>query len=351
MTETIRIADVEFAPGQSGIVRVPVAERLVAGQVELTAHVLHGRKPGPRLFVSAALHGDEINGTEIIRRLLEKKLLRQLSGTIVAVPIVNVYGFVSQQRYLPDRRDLNRSFPGSARGSLAGRVAHTFLKNFVKGCTHGIDLHTGAIHRTNLPQIRARLSTPEVEEMARAFGVPVILNSSFRPGSLRASAADLGIPTLVYEAGEALRFDEVSIRAGVRGVLSVMRYLGMLPRPKNEATHRVSNAVIAHKSVWVRASETGMLNTRLRLGATIEERQILGKINDPFSAYTRTIRSPVSGVLIGRANLPLVNEGDALFHVATFDQLESVIEGLDAFREDTELDPLEDDSKLAAALT
>ncbi len=340
--ESIKIAGVKFAPGESGMVRVPVAQRLVAGQVELTAHVFHGRKPGPRLFVSAALHGDEINGTEIIRRLLEKRLLKQLSGTLVAVPIVNVYGFVSQQRYLPDRRDLNRSFPGSARGSLAGRVAHAFLSNFVEGCTHGIDLHTGAIHRTNLPQIRARLSGDVVKGMARAFSAPVILNSSLRPGSLRASAGELGIATLVYEAGEALRFDEVSIRLGLRGILSVMRHLKMLPRAASGKTHKVSQAVIAHKSVWVRAPETGMLNTRLRLGATIDKGQILGEINDPFGDYSHNIRSPVAGILIGRANLPLANEGDALFHVATFDQLDSVVEELDAFREDTELDPLED---------
>ncbi|MGY8738299.1 MAG: M14 family metallopeptidase, partial [bacterium] len=172
MSDTIEIAGVSIAPGERKIVRVPVAARFIAGNVEIPAVVVRGRKPGPRLFVSAALHGDEINGTEIVRRLLGRPLLRKLRGTLVAVPVVNVYGFVTQERYLPDRRDLNRSFPGSAKGSLAARLADAFLTNFVKGSTHGIDLHTGAIHRSNLPQIRARLSSKETEEMARAFGAP-----------------------------------------------------------------------------------------------------------------------------------------------------------------------------------
>jgi len=341
MNDPVEIAGETIAPGERRQIRVPVAQRLTTGDVEIPAVVVHGRKPGPRLFVSAALHGDEINGVEIIRQLLARPLLRQLRGTLVAVPVVNVYGFISQQRYLPDRRDLNRSFPGSARGSLAGRLADAFLKNFVEGSTHGIDLHTGAIHRTNLPQIRARLETPEVEEMARAFGAPVILNSSLRPGSLRASARDLGIPTLVYEAGEALRFDEFSIRAGLHGVVAVMRHLKMLPKHSHSIS-KASTGVIAHKSVWVRASETGILTTKLKLGAKIEKKQILGSVGDPIGASVSKIASPVDGILIGKTNLPLANEGDALFHIATFDALETVADGLDTFREDIELDPLED---------
>jgi predicted deacylase len=341
MSEPVQIAGETIRAGESRILRVPVTQHMTAGQVELAAHVVHGRRPGPRLFVSAALHGDEINGTEILRRLLAMPLIRRLRGTLVAIPVVNVYGFVAQQRYLPDRRDLNRSFPGSPGGSLASRVAHTFLTCFVDGSTHGIDLHTGAIHRTNLPQIRARLSLPGVEEMARAFGAPVLLNSSLRPGSLRASAHDEGVPVIVYEAGEALRFDELSIRAGVRGILNVMRHLEMLP--KRKSGHPTRAAFLAHKSVWVRASATGMLVTRIRLGAEIEKGMELGRIHDPLGESQRAVRSPVHGILIGRTNLPLANEGDALFHIATFDELDHVIEELEAFREDPELDPLEDE--------
>ena len=344
MSAPIEIAGESIAPGESKIVRVPVTQHLTAGEVELTGHVVHGRQPGPRLFVSAALHGDEINGTEILRRLLAMPALKKLRGTLVAVPVVNVYGFVAQQRYLPDRRDLNRSFPGSPRGSLAARIANAFLEHFVSGSTHGIDLHTGAIHRTNLPQIRARLSE-DVEQMARAFGAPVILNAPLRPGSLRAATNDLGIPTLVYEAGEALRFDELSIRAGVRGVVNVMRHLEMLP--KRPSDRPAPAAVIAHRSVWVRAPDTGMLATKLRLGAEISRGQEIGRIYYPIGPGGRRLRSPVDGLLIGRALLPLVNEGDALFHVATFEALDQVVEELEAFREDPEVDPLEEDAETA----
>jgi len=236
---------------------VPVAQRLTAGDVEIPVGIVHGRTSGPRLFVSAALHGDEINGTEIVRRLLRMPILKRLRGTLIAVPVVNVYGFVSQTRYLPDRRDLNRSFPGSAKGSLAARLASTFLREIVEQSTHGIDLHTGSLHRVNLPQIRATLSSPGVETMARAFGAPVILDAGLREGSLRSEASKRNIPVLVYEAGEALRFDEISIRAGIKGVVSVMRALGMLAPARNP--RKVPAAVIANRSVWVRAPETGIL--------------------------------------------------------------------------------------------
>ncbi len=342
MSDTIEIAGVSIAPGERKIVRVPVAARFIAGNVEIPAVVVRGRKPGPRLFVSAALHGDEINGTEIVRRLLGRPLLRKLRGTLVAVPVVNVYGFVTQERYLPDRRDLNRSFPGSAKGSLAARLADAFLTNFVKGSTHGIDLHTGAIHRSNLPQIRARLSSKETEEMARAFGAPVIMNAPLRPGSLRMAAGEFGIPTIVYEAGEALRFDEACIQAGLRGVIGVMRHLDMLPRSRGQGVSKASAAVISQRSIWVRAPETGMLVTGLRLGDQIAKKEILGQITDPLGEASCNIKSPVDGVLIGKTNIPLANEGDALFHIATFDELETVAEELDAFKEDLEMDSFEE---------
>ncbi|MHA7836380.1 MAG: succinylglutamate desuccinylase/aspartoacylase family protein [bacterium] len=339
MTDELIVEGVSVAPGQRRTVRIPVAQRLTAGDVEIPVEVIRGRAEGPRLFVCAALHGDELNGTEIVRRLLRMPLLRRLRGALLAVPVVNVYGFVSQTRYLPDRRDLNRSFPGSAKGSLAARLANTFLTQIVENATHGVDLHTGSLHRTNLPQIRANLSAPGVEEMARAFGAPVILDAGLREGSLRMEADVRKIPMIVYEAGEALRFDEFSIRAGVRGVISVMRQLGMLPATR--PSRRVSSSVIAHKSVWVRAPETGILTTRLKLGQAIEKRSVLGAIADPIGVGERLIRSPVDGVLIGRTHLPLANEGDALFHIATFEKLADVIEGVGAFRDELEIDALD----------
>ena len=213
--EDFIIAGTEVSPGTRRTLELPVASLYSHAPMTLPVQVVCGRHDGPRLFVSAALHGDEINGVEIIRRLLRLPSLKKLRGTLLAIPIVNVYGFVNRSRYLPDRRDLNRSFPGSVRGSMAARLADLFLKEIVDRCNYGIDLHTGAIHRENLPQIRANLDDEETARIARAFHVPLLLNSDLRDGSLREIAAERGIPMLLYEAGEALRFDERAIRAGV----------------------------------------------------------------------------------------------------------------------------------------
>ncbi|MCJ7815316.1 MAG: succinylglutamate desuccinylase/aspartoacylase family protein, partial [Xanthomonadales bacterium] len=238
----IKIGAVEVKPGQRVSVNLPIANLYTATSLHMPVKVLCGRRAGPVLFVSAAIHGDELNGVEIIRRLLKRKALKSIRGTLIAIPIVNVHGFIDQSRYLPDRRDLNRSFPGSPKGSIAARLANIFLKEIVLKSEIGIDLHTGAIDRANLPQIRANLDDPRVPELAKAFGAPVVVNAALRDGSLRACAAGHDIPVMIYEAGEALRFDELSIRAGIRGILQVMRKLGMLP-PAERTTQ--SHTVIA----------------------------------------------------------------------------------------------------------
>ncbi len=233
--QALMVGDEAIAAGTRCCVDVPVVS-LYHAPLSMPVQVVRGRRSGPVLFVSAALHGDELNGVEIIRRLLRMKALGELRGCLLAVPIVNVQGFLMQSRYLPDRRDLNRSFPGSEKGSLASRLAHVFLHEVVKRSDYGIDLHTGALHRPNLPQIRGDLEHPDVMRMARAFGVPLILNSSPRPGSLREYTSEHQIPVLLYESGEALRFDELAIRTGVRGVMAVMRELGMLPARARRAS-------------------------------------------------------------------------------------------------------------------
>jgi predicted deacylase len=282
--------------------------------VQMPVWVIHGRRPGPRLFISAAIHGDELNGIEIIRRVRARPL-KGLQGTLLLVPVVNVFGLLQHSRYLPDRRDLNRSFPGSERGSLAARLAHLFMAEIVERCTHGIDLHTGAVHRSNLPQIRAQLDDAETRALALAFGAPVVLDSRLRDGSLREAAAEKGIPTLIYEAGEALRFDEMSIRVGVAGIVEVMRTLGMLRR-KPGARARPAQPVIADGSHWVRTPAGGILRTAIRLGQRVSTGELLGRVSDPFGADEVRVDAPHEGIIIGRNSLPLVNEGDALFHVA-----------------------------------
>jgi uncharacterized protein len=332
MAEPLVLAGTEVAPGQRTTVRVHVARRYTQADVAVPVEVVRGRRDGPRLFVSAAVHGDEISGTEIIRRLLRMPVLRRIRGTLLAVPIVNVFGFVAHSRTLPDRRDLNRSFPGSPGGSLAARLAHLFMTEVVANASHGIDLHTGTMHRSNLPQIRASLDDPETERLARAFGAPVILDASLRDGSLRQAVRERGLPILLYEGGEALRFDELAIRAGVRGVLSVMRALGMLPEGR-DGQRRAIEPFVARGSSWVRSPQGGILRTSVRLGARVGEGGSLGAVWDPLGTESAEVRAPFDGVVIGKTELPLVNEGDAVFHVASFKRLDSVVEQVEAFLE------------------
>ncbi len=329
MAEPFSIGNRCVRPGQRATVDLPVALLHTHTPMTMPVHVVNGKRSGPRLFVSAAVHGDEINGVEIIRRLLKRADLRKIRGTLIAVPIVNVFGFVQHSRYLPDRRDLNRSFPGSERGSLAARLADLFTRQIVSRCTHGIDLHTAAIHRTNLPQVRIDLNDAESLRLARAFNAPVIVNADLREGSLREAAVAKKIPALLYEAGEALRFDEVAIRAGLRGVVNVMRELAMLPRTKRPVRR---SSVLAKSTVWIRASESGILRGLASLGDRVEVGDVLGIVSDPFGERDTEIRASKRGIVIGRSLIPLVNEGEALFHIARFDDVDKAADRVEYFR-------------------
>lgn len=333
--QPIEIGGITVQPGTQETIDIPLASTVTHDEMQMTVHVIHGKKPGPCLFVSAAIHGDEINGVEIIRRLINQKQLKPLSGTLIAIPIVNVHGFITYSRYLPDGRDLNRCFPGSSKGSLAGRMAYTFFREIVKKCDYGIDLHTGSRHRENLPQIRADMENEEVQKLAHAFGVPAIIHSKIRDGSLRESSGDAGIPVLLYEAGEALRFDEVSIRAGVSGVINVMRQLGMRPKTKEKPKKKL--AIVSSNTSWVRAPFSGILRVLIPLGAKADEGSVLGIISDPLGQSEYNVVAPSEGVVIGRTNLPLVHEGDALFHLAYYKKLaDNVVEQVENFQENLE---------------
>ena len=330
MNRSLRIGGEEIAPGTRATVELPVPQLYTHTPLTMPVQVVRGRRDGPCLFVSAAIHGDELNGVEIIRRLLRRPALARLRGTLVAIPIVNVYGVLQHSRYLPDRRDLNRSFPGSERGSLAARLADRFMADIVHNCTHGIDLHTGAAHRENLPQIRGDLDDPATLELARGFGVPVLINAPTRDGSLRGAASEAGIPTLLYEAGEALRFDEPAIRPGVQGILNVMRTLGMLAPSRSRRTPR--EPLVARATSWVRAPESGVFRSASPLGAYVYEGQRLGLVADPFGDAELEVRAPGEGLIIGRSRLPIVHQGDALFHVARFDEGAKVAQHVEDFQ-------------------
>ena len=335
----ITIGDTVINPGERVSINLPVADLYTATPLCMHLQVICGRKAGPTLFVSAAVHGDELNGVEVIRRLLKRKLLRSIHGTLLAVPIVNVHGFLNQSRYLPDRRDLNRSFPGSAKGSIASRLANTFIKNIVSKADYGIDLHTGAIDRSNLPQIRGNLDDARTLELARAFGAPVIVNSNIRDGSLRACAAELGVPMLIYEAGEALRFDEVSIRAGLRGILNVMRLIGMLPEV---ARAKRVKPVLARSTSWVRAPDSGIVVGKAKLGSSVSKGQRMASISDPLGGREADVVAPFDGIIIGRSNLPLAHEGEALFNLAAFKSIARAEGLVEEFAAEHDPDPKND---------
>jgi predicted deacylase len=326
------VGGVEIAAGGRADVELPITRLSTHTPITLPLHVVHGRREGPTLFVCAAVHGDELNGVEIVRRLVARPLVARLRGTLLAIPIVNVLGFVSGTRYLPDRRDLNRSFPGSEGGSMAGQLAHMFTAEILDRATHGIDLHTAALHRSNLPQIRAELSDPTTASLARAFGAPVMLASKTRPGSLREAAKERGVPLLVYEAGTALRFDETAIRAGVDGVLRVMSAIGMLaPR----RTKRVrGNSVEAYASSWVRAPESGILRNLAALGAWVEKDASLGLVADPLARRETAITAARGGVVIGKTDIPTVHRGDAVLHIAHFRDADAATEAVGHFADD-----------------
>jgi uncharacterized protein len=329
----LKIGGVEIAPGERVDLDLPLAKSPTHTPLSMPIQVLHGKKPGPRLFVSAAIHGDELNGVEIIRRILKQKSLSRLHGTLITIPIVNVYGVIQHSRYLPDRRDLNRNFPGHEGGSLASRLANLFMREIVANSTHGIDLHTGALHRSNLPHVRANMDDEETSRLAHAFGVPLLLNSQLRDGSLREAASECGIPMLLYEAGEALRFDEVAIRAGVKGILNIMRILGMLPASRQKARIPMES-MVASSTTWIRAPESGIFRTLVSLGSRVKKGQLLGVVASPFGDQEVTVNSPCAGIVIGRSNLPLTNEGDALFHVARFQGVRAAEERVETFTEE-----------------
>ena len=309
------LGDQTIAPGTRRTVHLPVSLLADHTQANLSAHVVHGRREGPVAFVSAAIHGDELIGVEIARRLIRSSRLKGMSGTLIVVPVVNAFGFLAHSRYLPDRRDLNRSFPGSPAGSLAARLAHLFLEGIVARCDLGIDLHTAAVHRTNLAQTRVTANDAHAMALARAFGAPVTLTSALREGSLRGEAAARGCTVVLFEGGEALRHDELTVRAGLAGTLRVLRHAGMLAR---DLPPPRADTMEARRSRWVRAPAGGIVRRLGRLGTSVRAGERVGEVADPFGEAAAPILAPAAGLVIGRSELPAVNEGDALLHVAEF---------------------------------
>jgi len=334
----------EIEAGTRTTIDLPVSVLSDHTPVNLSVHVVHGRRQGPTMFVSAAIHGDEVIGVEIVRRLLRTPSLDRLRGTLIAVPIVNSFGFMNHSRYLPDRRDLNRSFPGSTTGSLAARLAHLFLEEVVVRSDIGIDLHSAAIHRTNLPQVRVSPGKRKVAGLAEAFGAPLILASKVREGSLREAAGKLGVDLLLYEAGEGLRFEELAVRSGVSGILRVMHHCGMI------AARGISKPKVppirSQSSTWLRAPAGGLLRTFRTIGEEVAAGDVLGTISDPFGEVETEMVAETPGLLIGRTNLPIVNEGDGLFHIAKIRRSDDAEATIDSLAAQLDADPLFDEDEI-----
>ena len=334
-----------FVPaGTRQTIDMPVSVLSDHTPVSMSVHVVHGTAAGPTVFVSAGIHGDEVIGVEIVRRLLRAPNLDKLKGTLIVIPIVNAFGFINHSRYLPDRRDLNRMFPGSTAGSLASRLAHLFLNEIVVRSDLGIDLHSAAIHRTNLPQVRISPDNPRTAELAEVFGAPVILQSPLRAGSLRGAAKDIGKDILLFEAGEGLRFDEMSVRAGVAGILRVLRHLGMVSAKGVEKSKNKPQYCTSSK--WLRAPAGGILRTFRADGDVVAEGDVMAIVSDPFGENEREVTAPFNGIVVGRAVMPIVNEGDAIFHLARVKSMSQTEDMVESMSEQLADDPLFDEDEI-----
>lgn len=312
MPKPLRIQDFDILPGERRELSLTIARLPTHTEIHLPVFVLRSEEDGPILLLTSSLHGDEVNGTETLRRMIRNGSLRPDRGTVIAMPIVNVYGFLHQSRDLPDGKDLNRSFPGSKGGSLARRLAYILLNEIVVHADYGIDLHTGGARRTNYPQVRCDLAREESLEIAFAFGAPFVLNSKEIPGSFRRSATDDGKTIIVFEGGESQRFDERSINEAMDGIHRVMAHLGMVER---RIPHR--DSLLLRRSTWLRAKMSGMFIPFLQAGDGVIEGQVMAHLGDPFGEMVLEVKAPFDGYIIGLNNQPVVNTGDALIHLGT----------------------------------
>ena len=311
MSKIITIVDHEIRPGEFKEININIARLPSRTQIDTPIYVYRGLEDGPVLALTAGMHGDEINGMEIVRRILDAGHNRVKRGTVLCMPVINVYGFLNYSREVPDGKDINRSFPGSKSGSLAARVAYHMTHDVIPFIDYGIDFHTGGAMRTNYPQVRCVMQDTTNVELANAFHAPFTIDAPFRPHSLRQTAAKKDKHIIVYEGGESVRFDQHAIEEGVNGTLRLMKYLKMIdwaPEPKEE------NKIIWSSS-WARARTAGLFLAEIKCGDLIHKNQIVGTLTDPFGEFKEQIKSPTTGYVVGLNNNPVVNAGDALIHI------------------------------------
>lgn len=312
MPDIIEINGKKIKRGEDQKLNLRIARLPTYTNIDLPVRVIRAEKPGPTVLLTGGLHGDEINGIEIVRRLLINDRLKLISGSVIAIPLMNIYGFIQNVRGVPDGKDINRSFPGSKTGSLAKLLAYTIMNEIIPKIDVGIDFHTGGNSRANFSQIRSVLDMDTNLELAKAFAPPVIVHSSLIDKSFRKAAFRKGKHILVYETGESLRFDENGIQEGLNGTLRLLKHLGMVQEAPEPNQFDIYN-----KSQWIRASFAGLYHTNVKLGETIKRNKVLGTITDPFGNETKKLKSRYEGRIIGINNCPVVHKGDAVLHVAT----------------------------------
>ncbi|HPF35166.1 MAG TPA: M14 family metallopeptidase [Candidatus Krumholzibacteria bacterium] len=303
---------VKVPPGERAEVRVVVSESYSGADISIPVHVWRGAEPGPTLLVTAAVHGDEINGTGIIRSIIVDKPFKLRAGALIMVPVVNVMGFERHERYLPDRRDLNRCFPGSARGSLASRLAHVLHDQIISRADYAIDLHTAALRRTNFPNVRADMSKPVLAEFARAFGTELIVSSAGPAGSLRKSATAAGCPSIILEAGEVWKVEPSVVEYGIRGIVNCLRYLRMVNGEPVAPPYRVETDA----TTWVRAQHGGFLRFHVTPGDLVGKGDPLASNISLTGKRLNVVKAPRTGVVLGMTTLPSVAPGDPICHLA-----------------------------------
>jgi predicted deacylase len=307
----LTLADHTIRPGEFKEININIARLPSRTQIDTPIYVYRSLEDGPVLALTAGMHGDEINGMEIVRRIIDLGYHKVKRGTVLCMPVINVYGFLNYSREVPDGKDINRSFPGSKTGSLASRVAYHMTHDIIPFIDYGIDFHTGGAMRTNYPQVRCVMAEEKNAELAAAFHAPFTIDAPFRPHSLRQTAAKKGRNIIVYEGGESVRFDQHAIEEGINGTLRLMKHLNMIdsaPAPTEENR-------IVWSSSWARARTAGLFQPTILCGAMVHKNQIVGNLTDPFGEFKEQIKSPTTGYVVGLNNNPVVNAGDALIHI------------------------------------
>ena len=334
----LTICDATIHPGEVANLALPLPELYSCTSFYMPIKIIHGKQAGPCLLVFAAVNGDELNGIEIINRLLADEKLSEISGTLIAVPVLNVSAMMNYPNALPSNEQLETCFPGSEHGSYGERIAYVFTQEILRKADYCIELRTGSLNHAILPQVYCNLDNKENRRLAKQFLTPVVTNVQVEDNSLRQTTEDLNVPLLVYQAGEAMRFDESAINLGFKGILNVMSDLQMLDMHETETIDGFK-PTISQDEDWIRAARSGMLHPLVELGAMIKKGEVIGKISDPFSAdIAEPVKALNDGVVVGINNQPLIYEGQTIFKVASFidnDKAETIIENWGEHQSDT----------------